>query len=162
MDEAGRKSGMKAPVFRSAGPGDIEATYAVRASTRENPISKDRLIEMGFTPESVRAEYLAGAYVGRVCEAAGEVVGFCTGDTRTGEILSLAVRPDYEGRGIGIGLLKRVVGDLLAKGAGRIWLSASPDPRIRAHGFYRANGWVPTGEILANGDQVLIYSRAAP
>jgi len=76
------------PSFRRAGPEDIEATYSVRASTRENPISKAQLIEMGFTPESVRDMYLTGAYVGRVCEAAGEVVGFCTGDANTGEILA--------------------------------------------------------------------------
>jgi ribosomal protein S18 acetylase RimI-like enzyme len=114
---------------------------------------------MGFTPESVRAGYLAGAYVGWVCEAAGEVVGFCTGDAGTGEILSLAVLPDYEGRKIGIRLLDLVIEDMRAKGASRIWLSASPDPRIRAHGFYRANGWLPTGEVQENGDQVLVYSR---
>jgi ribosomal protein S18 acetylase RimI-like enzyme len=151
---------MMEPTFRRAGPEDIEATYAVRASTRENPISKAQLIEMGFTPESVRDMYLAGAYVGRVCEAAGEVVGFCTGDANTGEILSLAVLPEYEGRKIGIRLLLLVIGDLRARGVRRLWLSASPDPRIRAHGFYRANGWVPAGEILANGDQVLVYPIA--
>jgi ribosomal protein S18 acetylase RimI-like enzyme len=149
---------MTEPGFRSAGPEDIEATYAVRASTRQNPISKAQLIGMGFAPDAIRASYLAGAYVGRVCEAAGEVVGFCTGHTGTGEILSLAVRPDYEGRKIGITLLNLVIGDMRARGVSRIWLSASPDPRIRAYGFYRANGWMPTGEILENGDQILVYS----
>jgi ribosomal protein S18 acetylase RimI-like enzyme len=146
------------PTFRRTAPGDIEATYAVRAATRQNPISKASLIEMGFTPESVRAAYLAGAYVGRVCDADGEVVGFCTGDAGSGEILSLAVLPDYEGRKIGISLLDLVIGDLRARGVSRIWLSASPDPRIRAHGFYRANGWAPTGETLDNGDQILVYA----
>jgi ribosomal protein S18 acetylase RimI-like enzyme len=73
----------------------------------------------------------------------------------------LAVLPDFEGRGIGIGLLDLVVGALRARGVGRIWLSASADPRIRAHGFYRANGWEPTGEILENGDQILVLSRGA-
>lgn len=152
---------MTEPSFRRAGPEDIEATYAVRASTRENPISKAQLIEMGFTPASVREKYLAGAYQGRVCETDGEIVGFCTGDASTGEILSLAVLPGYEGRKIGSRLLILVSEDLQARGNRRLWLSASPDPRIRAHGFYRAQGWVPTGEILANGDQVLAHPLSA-
>jgi ribosomal protein S18 acetylase RimI-like enzyme len=152
---------MTEPSFRRAGPEDIEATYAVRASTRENPIPKARLIEMGFTPESVRDHFLAGVYVGHLCENNGEVVGFCTGDATTGEILSLAVLPEYEGRRIGIRLLILVSEELRARGVRRLWLSASPDPSIRAHGFYRANGWVPTGETLANGDQVLAYREPA-
>jgi GNAT superfamily N-acetyltransferase len=149
---------MREPAFRRTAPGDIEATYAVRASTRENPIPKALLIGMGFTPESVRDSYLAGTYMGWVCEAGSGIVGFCTGDSSTGEILSLAVLPGYEGRRIGIRLLDLVVGDLRSRGIARIWLSASPDPRIRAHGFYRANGWAPTGETLENGDQVLVWS----
>lgn len=109
MEEGKRGASMREPTFRHTVPGDIEATYAIRASTRENPISNAPLIGMGFTPESVRDAYLAGTYMGRVCEAEGELVGFCTGDTSTGEILSLAVLPAYEGRRIGIRLLDLVV-----------------------------------------------------
>jgi hypothetical protein len=32
---------------------------------------------------------------------------------------------------------------------------ASADPTVRAHGFYRALGWRPTGERTANGDEIL-------
>ncbi len=144
-------------IFRPTEPGDIEATYSVRSTTRQNPIPRSRLVEMGFTPEAVLAEYRAGNYAGWVCEGEGRIVGFCTGHTGTGEILSLAVLPAFEGHRIGIRLLDLVIGDLRARGVSRLWLSASPDPRIRAHGFYRANGWVPTGETLENGDQVLAY-----
>jgi ribosomal protein S18 acetylase RimI-like enzyme len=65
------------------------------------------------------------------------------------------VLPAYEGRGIGRELLSRVVADLRACGAARIWLAASADPRVRAYGFYRANGWKPVGRMLDNGDEEL-------
>lgn len=52
-------------------------------------------------------------------------------------------------------LLEAMVGDLNALGHRRVWLAASPDPTIRAHGFYRAQGWRPTGQVDAIGDEIL-------
>lgn len=141
--------------FRPTGPRDIEATFAIRASTRQNPIPRSALMAMGITPESVREGFATGGLVGRVCADAGRLVGFCTGDTATGEVLVLAVLPEYEGRGIGARLLAAVAEELRSRGAKRVWLTASSDPAIRAHGFYRAQGWVPTGRKLENGDEEL-------
>ena len=42
-------------------------------------------------------------------------------------------------------------------GFNRIWLAASADPSIRAHGFYRHLGWKPTGRLDANQDEILEY-----
>src|SRR5512139_3210564 len=98
--------------FRPTGPRDIEATFAIRASTRQNPIPRSALMAMGITPESVQEGFAQGALVGRVCAEAVRPVGFCTGDTATGEVLVLAVLPEYEGRGIGARLLAEVVEEL--------------------------------------------------
>lgn len=68
----------------------------------------------------------------------------------------LAVLPEYEGRGVGKRLLGEVVGELRALGHRRLWLAAAPDPAIRAHGFYRSQGWRPTGEVDGIGDEILV------
>jgi ribosomal protein S18 acetylase RimI-like enzyme len=145
-------------VFRETARSDIESTYAIRAATRQNPIPKTQLIAWGFTPETVWEKYLQGQYIGWVCEDRGQVVGFCTGDALTGEVIVIALLPRYEGRKIGSRLLTLLINSLLERGREKLWLSASPDPEIRAHGFYRANGWMPTGEVLANGDEILAFS----
>jgi GNAT superfamily N-acetyltransferase len=98
-----------------------------------------------------------------VCTHHTRIVGFCTGDLHTGEILVLAVLRDYEGNGIGKRLLSRVVDRLLATGDKRIWLAASADPTVRAHGFYRALGWQPTGQRMDNDDEILeLHSGPIP
>jgi ribosomal protein S18 acetylase RimI-like enzyme len=143
-------------VFRETGQSDIEQTFSIRASTRQNPIAVSRLVAWGFTPASVWEKYSTGEYLGWVCEDKGKVVGFISGEVTTGEILVLAVLPEYEGKKIGKTLLSLLVGSLRKKGRTSLWLSASPDPEIRAHGFYRANGWAPDGRTLENGDEILI------
>jgi ribosomal protein S18 acetylase RimI-like enzyme len=82
-------------------------------------------------------------------------VGHCTGDSASGEIVGLSVLPAYEGQGIGRKLLSLVVDALQASGANRIWLAAPSDPALRAYGFYRAVGWVPTGERTGDGSEIL-------
>ena len=85
------------------------------------------------------------------------VIGFCSGDSETGEVLVLAVLPEYEAKGIGKRLLSHVIECLQSAGCSRLWLAATPDPHIRAHGFYRALGWRPSGEQLENEDDILEY-----
>jgi GNAT superfamily N-acetyltransferase len=112
---------------------------------------------MGITPEAVWAGFMRGDYVGWVCEAEGAIVGFCTGDASTGEVLVLAVLPDFERKGIGAKLIASVIEGMRAKKSRRPWLAATADSGARAHGFYRAIGWTPTGEVLENGDEILAY-----
>ncbi|HEU4558488.1 MAG TPA: GNAT family N-acetyltransferase [Longimicrobium sp.] len=143
-------------VFRETRLSDIDACFSVRERTRENAILRERLAAIGITPESSAAGLEAGRVKGWVCEDDGEVVGFCSGDTETGEVLVLAVLPEYEGTGVGRRLLAEVVRELRAQGHGRLWLAASADPAHRSHGFYRAQGWKPTGEVDAHGDEILV------
>lgn len=139
---------------------DIPDLYRVRASTRQNAISKRTLIEWGITPESTAEGLESGRLAGRVCEQQGHIVGFCTGDTHSGEVLVLAVLPEHEGQGIGLTLLTNVVDELKQQGCTRLWLACSADPASRSHGFYRRNGWSATGVKLDNGDEVLVLETA--
>ena len=103
------------------------------------------------------AENLAvGATGGWVCSCDARIVGFCIGRADVGEVLVLAVLPEFEGRGIGKALLSLAVDWLRSVNPERIWLAASPDPGTRAYGFYRSRGWRPVGERDANGDEVLV------
>jgi GNAT superfamily N-acetyltransferase len=97
----------------------------------------------------------SGKVKGWVCFHESVLVGFCIGDGTSGEVLVLAVLSGYEGNGIGKRLLSCVVDWLRSAGFEQPWLAASPDPNIRAHGFYRALGWKPTGRALENRDEIL-------
>jgi len=145
--------------YRDVTAGDMGRCIEIRGMTRDNPVPAEVLREIGVTEESwqplVRDKIIAGV----VAEINDEVVGFCSGDTRTGEVLVLAVLPEYEGRGLGSNMLALVMDKLRAAGWDRLWLAASPDPAIRAHGFYRHLGWVDSGEREENGDEVLEYKR---
>lgn len=152
---------MESLIFRPTEIRDIPSLYEVRAATRQNAISKAQLIEWGITPESTAQGLESQVLCGMVCEAGGKVVGFCSGDTAAGEVLVLAVLPDYEGMRIGITLLEGVVEQLRSRNLSSLWLACSPDPQSRSHGFYRANGWVPDGQKLDNGDEILRFQVPA-
>ena len=140
---------------RETHAGDIEDMFSVRSRTRQNPISKERLVAYGITSESSAASMANGKVKGWACFHGPALVGFCNGDSTTGEVLVLAVLPEYEGKGIGKQLLLHVVKWLRSIGFERPWLAASPDARLRAHGFYRSLGWRPNGKLLENGDEIL-------
>lgn len=146
-------------IFRKIQPSDIDACFTVRARTRENPVSREQLAAVGITPEAFAAALEGERVKGWVCEDSGQVVGFCSGDAETGEVLVLAVLPEYEGQGVGRRLLGEVVDELRALGHRRVWLAASPDPAVRAHGFYRAQGWRPTGDVDGIGDEILVLEH---
>lgn len=147
-------------LIRETQEADVESLFDVRARTRENPISREQLARMGITPASAAAALRSGAEKGWVCLDGANVIGFSGADAVGGEVLVLAVLPEYEGRGVGKRLLSHAVDWLRSRGFGRVWLAASPDPAARAHGFYRSQGWRPTGERQENGDEILVRDAA--
>ena len=149
-------------LFRETLPSDIDGLFSVRARTRENPISKEGLASIGITSDSIAKQMAGGRVKGWVCLHGSTLVGFCNGDAETGEVLVLAVLPEYERRGIGTYLLSRVVEWLRSVDSDTIWLAASPDTRIRAHGFYRSLGWRPNGKKQQNGDEILVLESDKP
>jgi GNAT superfamily N-acetyltransferase len=143
-------------IFRESLPSDIEGLFSVRARTRENPISKEQLAALGITAEVTARNMSSGRVKGWVCSHDSNLVGFCSGDAETGEVLVVAVLPEHECNGIGTQLLAHVVEWLRSVGFDTICLAASPDARIRAHGFYRSLGWRPNGEVNESGDEILV------
>ena len=141
--------------LRRATLADIDATFEVRANTRENAISRQRLTELEITPDVIADQMRGGQLDAYVAEVDGAVVGFCNAVTTTGEIHVLAVRDGYEGRGLGRGLLRMAVDGLRARGHKRIFLFTSQRSDWRAFHVYRDHGWVATGETLPNGDECL-------
>lgn len=134
---------------------DFKQCIEVRSQTRQNPVSEAQLAEYGITAESQGPLFDDGTIVGFVAESENRIIGFCSGHTQTGEVLVLALLPEFENLGIGKKLLESVVHLLFDSGFKRLWLAASPDPAIRAHGFYRHLGWQFTGKEDDIGDQIL-------
>ena len=141
--------------YRRAEPADIAECVDLRGRTRENAVPAERLRAAGITVESWADDTRSGALTGHVCMHDGRIAGYCFGDTRTGEVVVLALLPAYEGQRIGRTLLERVVDDLHRAGHVRLFLGCSPDPATRSHGFYRHLGWRSTAKLDANGDEIL-------
>ena len=142
-------------LYRRAIPNDLPACIGVRGRTRDNPLSAEHLASLGVTPESWSPLMERQQIQGLVAESAAETVGFCFGDQRSGEVLVLAVLPDFEGEGIGQRLLGLTTEILFSRGHHELWLAASPRSDVRAHGFYRRLGWTWRGETDDIGDQIL-------
>ncbi|SMC23481.1 N-acetylglutamate synthase, GNAT family [Andreprevotia lacus DSM 23236] len=138
---------------------DFPTLFDLRARTRENAMSVAELAARGITPDSAAEALHTGLVRGWLCEVDGQIVGFASGDRDGGEMLVLAVLPEYEGRGIGRALLAKVTAWPAECGHQRIWLSANPDSAVRAYGFYRHCGWVATGELV-DGEEIMVYQPA--
>ena len=141
--------------YRAAQPKDAEECVVVRGKTRQNPASRELLRSMGITPQTWAENIRSGALPGHVCIVDGNIVGYCFGDRKTGEIVVLAMLPDFENRGIGRELLDRMVKGLAEFGHTRLFLGCSPYPESRSYGFYRHLGWRSTETFDQYGDEIL-------
>ena len=141
--------------YRSALPEDAAECVDVRGKTRQNAASEEWLRSIGVTTESWGEDIRSGALPGHVCTVDGKIVGYCFGDRKTGEIVVVALLPDFEDRGIGREVLNRTVRELAELGHKRLFLGCNPDPESRSHGFYRHLGWRSTGTFDQHGDEIL-------
>jgi ribosomal protein S18 acetylase RimI-like enzyme len=141
-------------------PPDFAAEYIrLRGLTRENAVSEDRLRSLGITAESWANDIRSNELQGFISQSGQELVGYCFGDTRSGEVVVLAVRPTHERQGVGRRLLALVVEQLGLLGHKRLFLGCSSDPKVRSYGFYRHLGWRSTGTVDERGDEVLELLR---
>jgi ribosomal protein S18 acetylase RimI-like enzyme len=124
------------------------------AAEEQSSSGRALLLKLGIQIPPTRADLLKRVKLWE-CMDDSRVVGHCSGDKTTGEVLSLTVRAGYQGRGIGRKLLSLVVSWLRAEDAQRIWLVAPSNPSSRAFGFYRALGWRATGEMREGDSEVL-------
>jgi ribosomal protein S18 acetylase RimI-like enzyme len=141
--------------FRAAAPDDAVECVRIRARTRENAIPEARLESAGITAASWARDIEDGSLPGFVCESEGTIVGYCFGARDTGEVVVLALLPEFECRGLGRLLLAMMVEALRGDGHRRLFLGCSPDASCRAWGFYRHLGWKSTGTFDQFGDEVL-------
>lgn len=89
------------------------------------------------------------------CVQDSQVVGHCTANSATGEVVGLSVEYGLRRQGIARTLLAHIVRCLRGNGAARIWVTAPGDCTSPAYHFYRSLGWRPTGEPQAHGDEIL-------
>ena len=149
-------------IYRRAVPSDVAACIELRGKTRENAVSVERLNQLGVTHASWSAGVANGDLQGYVCCDKGQIVGYVFADKPTGEVVVLALLPEWEGRGIGKSLLQMIVADLAKLGFRRLFLGCSSDPTVRSYGFYRYLGWKSTGTFDAHHDEVLELLLGAP
>jgi ribosomal protein S18 acetylase RimI-like enzyme len=138
-----------------AAPEDATECVHLRGLTRENAISADRLKQYGVTADSWAEDVRNCRLAGWVAREQGRLCGYCFGHVETGEVVVLALLPDFEGQGLGRQLLAKVTTFLFGEGHTRLFLGCSADPAVRSFGFYRHLGWASAGTIDAHGDEVL-------
>ena len=142
--------------FREIDARDVPELFEIRTSTRENRMTMQALGSIGITPDST-VKALSVSVAGWLCEVSGKIVDFSMRNKNTGEMLVVAVLPEYENRGIGKRLMALIQEWLFAQGHEEIWLLENPDPQVRAYGFYRKLGWV-AARFHDSGQQILKLS----
>ncbi|MDN2673890.1 GNAT family N-acetyltransferase [Janthinobacterium sp. SUN026] len=147
--------------FHPAKAEDTPAFIDLRGRTRQNAVPAERLAEVGITAGTWAEMMRSGSLPGHVCHHDGQLAGYCFGERDTGEIIVLALLPEFEGLGIGKTLLELVMTELRAHGHQRLFLGCSDDPASRSYGFYRYLGWTSTGETDKYGDDVLEFRFTA-
>jgi GNAT superfamily N-acetyltransferase len=112
--------------------------HGVRVAVRENALSDEHRVR----PEHYRA-ILEESGRGWVHEESGKVVAFGIADHAHRNIWALFVAPEFEGQGVGRGLLDVMVTWLFAQSRDPVWLTTGRN--TRAEHFYRAAGWRAVG-----------------
>ena len=101
-----------------------------------------------LTPDSFRHR-LAEMSVVVATSTSGEVIGtiaYKVLEGGEGHLRGMAVRPEWHGRGLSIGLLEKAEDELRKAGCKIITLDTT-EPLRRAIRFYEQNGYRPTGKV---------------
>ena len=137
-------------------PAHLTAEYIrLRGLTRENAVSEERLRSLGITAQTWADDIRSKKLQGFIAQRDQEIVGYCFGAPSTGEVVVLAIQPDFECQGIGQTLLAQVIKQLRQCGHTKLFLGCSSDSRVRSYGFYRHLGWRTTGTVDERGDEIL-------
>lgn len=133
--------------LRAATVADIETLIEIRTSVRQNHLSREQMVDLGITQETLR-QAIDGAPCAWLVEQEGVAAGFAMVDLEEGELFALFVRPAFEGRGVGRLLLEQAESSLF-QAHERIWLVTDGGATIRANGFYQRQGWALAGVVDA-------------
>jgi GNAT superfamily N-acetyltransferase len=126
--------------YRAARLTDIPELERVRFAVRENVLRTPGLV----TPADYEA-YLSRRGRGWVATLADDatITGFAIADLQGHSIWALFVDPDFDQRGIGKELHRRMLDWYFAQTTETVWLSTAPG--TRAEEFYRRQGWQEAG-----------------
>ncbi len=131
-------------IFREANISDIPQMQIVRNSVKENQLSNPDLIK-----DKDYECFLTDNGRGWVCEIENEIVGFAIVDLVENNIWALFLKPEYEKKGIGKQLHKRMLDWYFQQTKVPVWLGTAP--KSRAEKFYRFLGWE---EIGIHGNEI--------
>ena len=125
-------------VFREAKIDDIKQIQIVRNSVIENTLSDPNLV----TDEDCK-EFITARGKGWVCEIDNSIVGFAIVDLQDNNIWALFLNPEFEKKGIGQQLHKRMLDWYFMQTKNNVWLGTAFN--TRAENFYRKAGWKEVG-----------------
>ena len=138
---------------------DIDAVVAVETRAYSFPWSHGNFVD------SLAAGYLAGVL--HVAAAPAELTGYFVAMTGVDELhlLNITVAPDWQGRGLGTGLLDAVEALGCERGLAKLWLEVR-ESNHRARALYRRRGFAEValrrGYYPAAGrrEDAIVMSRA--
>jgi GNAT superfamily N-acetyltransferase len=128
--------------IREAQIEDIETLFNIRTGVIENHQSREELVTLGITPETV-AEMLQTDCRAWIAEIDEQPIAFSMANAAEKTIFAMFVLPSFEGRGAGRALMQQAEQWLWLQGVEEIWLLTGNDPNLRAYGFYLHLGWTP-------------------
>ena len=128
--------------IREAQIEDIETLFNIRTSVIENHQSREELVTLGITPETV-AEMLQSDCRAWIAEIDEQPIAFSMANAAEKTIFAMFVLPSFEGRGAGRALMQQAEQWLWLQGVEEICLLTGNDPNLRAYGFYLHLGWIP-------------------
>jgi len=129
--------------IREAQIEDIETLFNIRTSVIENHQSREELVALGITPETV-AEMLQTYCRAWIAEIDEQPIAFSMVNAAEKTIFAMFVLPSFEDRGAGRALMQQAEQWLWSQGVEEIWLLTGNNPNLRAYGFYLHLGWTPT------------------
>ena len=130
-------------VLRQATRDDIPAIWDVRYTARENTLRRDTA-----TDEDVRRQ-IEDTGRGWVVEQDGIIIAFAIGNWASGNVWTIFVHPDFEGRGHGTRLHDTTINWLWSQGLESLWLTIATQAHARK--FYERKGWRDMG-LTEKGD----------
>ncbi|HUI40498.1 MAG TPA: GNAT family N-acetyltransferase [Terriglobia bacterium] len=101
-----------------------------------------------LTPETLEERFKAMTVFVAIIPAAGVVgtIAFGPADQNEGHLRGMAVRPEWQGRGIAVRLLEAAERELRNGGCSCITLDTT-EPLVRAIQFYEKRGYRPSGKV---------------
>jgi GNAT superfamily N-acetyltransferase len=144
--------------IREAQLEDIETLFNIRTSVIENHQSREELLTLGVTPETV-ANMLQTHCRAWIAEIDEQPIAFSMANAAEKTIFAMFVLPSFEGRGAGRALMQQAEQWLWSQDVEEIGLLTGNDPNLRAYGFYLHLGWTPA-DIQSRGQIKFVKKKA--